>query len=176
MPDYSKTMIYKLICDADPTFLYVGSTVAWHKRKCRHKTNTVNAPARVYEQIRALGGWDQVKMILIETHPCNNKLEAHAREQYWIDQLKANMNSIRAHTTREQFLEEDKKRSKAYHEANREEVLRKKKTHYQANKEEDLSKKREKVPCECGSVINRGDKARHCKTNVHKEWETLAGI
>ena len=173
MPDYSKTLIYKLTCDADPTFLYVGSTVQWNQRKYVHKKDSHNKPAKLYQQIRTLGGWDNIKMTLVETYPCNNNREQEAREQHWIDQLKPNMNMLRAYTTREQMLEQhklynttrdkedSKRRSRAYREANREEMKR---------------KKSEVIECECGALFTRSVKARHCRTKVHQDWASLAGV
>ena len=37
---YENTLIYKLICDKDPNFLYLGHTTAYTKRKNKHKDNS----------------------------------------------------------------------------------------------------------------------------------------
>jgi len=42
-----------------------------------------------------------------------------------------------------------------------------KKTYYQRNKELINEKRREKINCECGSVISRDNKYRHLKTRKH---------
>lgn len=173
MPDYSKTQIYKLTCDADPTFLYVGSTVQWHQRKYVHKQYSVYKPAKLYKQIRSLGGWDNIQMSWLEDYSCNSNIEAKAREQHWIDQLKPNMNMLRAHTTREQMLEQQKLYNTT---RDKEDNKRRCKTYRDANREEMKRKANEVIDCECGSYYRRSDKARHCKTKQHKEWAALAGV
>jgi len=40
-------------------------------------------------------GWDEVKIILIESFPCDNKMELEKRERYYIDQLSPSLNSSR---------------------------------------------------------------------------------
>ena len=61
--DYSKTIIYKLVCnDVDVTELYVGSTTNFrnrkneHNNKC-HNTNSVKYNYKIYQFIRANGGF-----------------------------------------------------------------------------------------------------------------------
>ena len=173
MPDYSKTLIYKLTCDADPTFLYVGSTVQWNQRKYVHKKDSAYKPAKVYQQIRALGGWDNIKMILVETYLCNNNREQEAREQHWMDQLKPNMNMLRAYTTREQMLEQHRLYNTT---RDKEDNKRRCKTYREANREEMKQKACEVIECECGGHYTRSHKALHMRSKVHQEWAALAGV
>ena len=61
MPDYSKTIIYKLINYDFPELIYVGSTTNFTKRKQQHKWATLNNKneqhhRKVYETIRKNGG------------------------------------------------------------------------------------------------------------------------
>lgn len=37
MPDYSKTIIYKIQHEDDESLVYVGSTTNFTRRKCEHK-------------------------------------------------------------------------------------------------------------------------------------------
>ena len=46
--DYSKTIIYKIICNDDPNFLYVGSTTNYVKRKQQHKSTCSNEKDKNY--------------------------------------------------------------------------------------------------------------------------------
>ena len=50
---------------------------------------------KVYQIIRANGGWDNWIMIEIEKYPCKDGNEARARERYYFDLLNATMNMIR---------------------------------------------------------------------------------
>ena len=154
-----KVDIYKLICEDDPEFLYVGSTKNWRSRKAEHKSYTVNEKdhrhnMKLYQEIRVLGGWDKIKMVLIEHYECQSKREAEAREQYHIEQLKPNRNGKRAFLTIEQKVEQKRSCNKHWYEANKEQI----------------------IACECGAVICRNYISKHCKTKAHKDWVALVGI
>ena len=97
--DYSKTIIYKLVCkDLSVKNLYVGHTTNWKQRKTSHKCNCTKEGnkdyhLKVYKTMRDNGGWDNWEMIEIEKYPCNDEREARARERFQYEQLYANMNS-----------------------------------------------------------------------------------
>ena len=68
MPDYSKTIIYKLINYDCPESLYVGSTTNFTKRKQDHKKSSYNEKSKrynlkLYEIIQKNGGWEHWHMI-----------------------------------------------------------------------------------------------------------------
>ena len=171
MPNYTKCLMYKLICDEDPTFLYIGHTTNWTKRKALHKSECVIYPHRkVYQKIRKLGGWENIKMIWIEDYPCNNNREGEAREQYWMDTLKSNMNTIRAFLTEEQRKEEAKEYHKESYENNKEAVLEYQKEYYEANKEAIISKRQSKYNCECGGRYTYSHKTEHLRSKKHQDW------
>ena len=57
MPDYAKTIIYKLINYDVPELVYVGSTTNFTRRKQQHKLETNNKNQRkLYVSIRDNGG------------------------------------------------------------------------------------------------------------------------
>lgn len=186
MPDYQKTMIYKLVCNEDPTFLYVGHTTNWKGRKKAHKEKCDHAKHRkLYQHIDALGGWNNIKMIWIEDYPCNTKREAEAREQQFMDELKSNMNTYRAYCTAEQRKKRDLENKKEYYKENKESLTEKHKEYrennkekcnkqsreyYQDNKESLAEKYKKTFECECGSTLRIHDRARHFKTKKHQAW------
>lgn len=165
--DYSKTIIYHFVCkDQMITCQYVGSTTNFNHRKGEHKSDchletSKHYHLKVYQTIRANGGWDNWSMVPLEEYPCENKMQKLIREQYWMDQLKPQMNSvnaIRSEETREEYMKgyyvenkevlaqynkayrEDNKvtlaeKTKAYREANFEVLAEKKKAYYRSNKE-----------------------------------------
>ena len=68
MPDYSKTIIYKLINYDYPELVYVGSTTNFTKRKQQHKSRCLNSNEKnynlkVYVSIREYGVWENWNMI-----------------------------------------------------------------------------------------------------------------
>jgi len=116
--DYSKTIIYKLVCkDLSVKDLYVGHTTNWIKRKSNHKKNCYNANSKrhnfkVYTMMRDNGSWDNWDMIEIEKYPCNDEREARTRERYWYEELHASMNTNRPIWTEEEKKEYEKNRDR----------------------------------------------------------------
>jgi uncharacterized protein YbcC (UPF0753/DUF2309 family) len=128
MPDYSKTIIYKLINYDYPELVYVGSTTNFTKRKQQHKSNCLNSNEKnhnlkVYVSIRKYGGWENWNMIKICEYPCINKREAEQEEDKYMMELKANINSHRA------FITDEEKNNyiKQYREDNKDIIKEKKK-------------------------------------------------
>jgi uncharacterized protein YxeA len=111
--DYSKIIIYKIICnDTNITELYVGSTTLFKRRKTQHKTSCINVSGKaynlkIYKTIRDNGGWDNWEMLEIEKFPCTDGNEARARERHYFDLLNASLNTLRP------FISEDEKYKKA---------------------------------------------------------------
>ena len=95
--DYSKGLIYKIVCmDLSIKDNYVGSTTNFTVRKNSHKSACNNPYSdnhnlKVYQMIRANGGWENWDMILIQYFPCKTELELLAREHYWYEKLNSNM-------------------------------------------------------------------------------------
>ena len=87
MPDYSKTVIYKIVCkDETVDYLYIGSTTNLKKRKDKHKCACNNEThnnynQKMYIEMRNNGGWENFILIEIEKYPCNDKRQAEAREE-----------------------------------------------------------------------------------------------
>jgi hypothetical protein len=98
--DYSNTIIYKISCkDPAVTDLYVGHTTNFVQRKHSHKqsctnTKTNNYNCKLYEAIRANGGWTNWKMEIIYFFECKNHYEARKKEQEYFESLHATLNSI----------------------------------------------------------------------------------
>ena len=94
---YDNSIIYKIVCnDTKIDFLYIGSTINFRDRKCKHKRDSINSNIKIHTIIRENGGWNNWKMIPIEIFLCKNKLELRIREQFWIDKLNSNLNSNKA--------------------------------------------------------------------------------
>ena len=86
MPDYTKTIIYKLINYDFPELVYVGSTTNFTKRKYQHKdgvlcmTNKARY-RKLYVSIRGHGGWESWELLKICDYPCSDKREAEQEEE-----------------------------------------------------------------------------------------------
>ena len=113
----------------------------------------------------------------IENFECVNKNVPNRTEKEWREAnkerikeyLQANKERIAEQTKayREANKERIAEQEKAYREANKERIAEQKKAYREAHREAHREKIREKYTCECGSVICRGEKARHEKTKKH---------
>ena len=151
--DYSKTIIYKIVCnDLEKTEVYVGHTTDFTKRKYGHKSTCYNEKnknhnLKIYQYIRENGGWDNFSMIEIEKYTCNDGNEARARERYWFETLNAKLNMFRPISTEEEKVncvklyfkehqEEIHENRKLYREEHREELCEKSKLYNKEHQEE----------------------------------------
>lgn len=118
MTDYSKTIIYEIICnDITITDCYVGSTVDFNSREQQHKKSCCDEDDdehnnKKYVFIRDNGGWDNWTMLEIEKYPCLNKTQSREREQYYYDIRNSTLNSIRPFITDEERTEESRERTR----------------------------------------------------------------
>jgi hypothetical protein len=98
--DYSNTIIYKITCnDPNVNDVYVGHTTNFVQRKHAHKQSCINEKSsnnksKLYEMIRANGGWINWNMEIIHFCNCKNHYEARIKEQEYFVLLKATLNSI----------------------------------------------------------------------------------
>jgi len=120
-PDYSKTIIYKIIpIDPNLTSCYIGSTTNFTKRKNAHKTSCINENVKgydypLYKHIRENGNWDSFTMIEIEKYPCKDANESRARERYYVELLKANLNGVMPNRSK-------KESDKLYNQTHKDEI------------------------------------------------------
>jgi hypothetical protein len=160
--DYSKTVMYKLVCkDTNVSEIYVGHTTNVKKRRSHHMDNSKyinrkNYNLKVYQYIRENGGWNNWDMIIFEDYPCNDIFEATKREGYWIKELQANLNCKIAGRTKSEWQKENR-------ENNKEKEKEKKKQYYEKIKE----KTKEKVICKCGCEILKCCLKKHMTTPKH---------
>jgi hypothetical protein len=97
--DYANTIIYKITCnDKQVTDVYVGHTTNIVQRKYAHKQSCINSKNinynnRVYEVIRANGGWSNWSLEIINCYNCADQYAAKKKEQEYIDLLQATLNN-----------------------------------------------------------------------------------
>jgi hypothetical protein len=98
--DYSNTIIYKITCkNSLIKDVYVGHTTNFVQRKHAHKQSCINAKTsnhkcKLYEVIRANGGWANWKMEIINFFDCADHYAARKKEQEYFISLNATLNSI----------------------------------------------------------------------------------
>ena len=130
-------VFYKFVCnDENIKCCYVGSTANFSDRKRRHfqtcnNPNNIYYHYKIYETIRANGGWENWKMVIIGEAKEISLTQSRILEQNYIDELEEKLNTNRAYRTKGDILEQ----KKAYREANKEKIAEINKTYYEANKE-----------------------------------------
>jgi hypothetical protein len=176
MVNYNNSIIYKLCCkDIDVKEVYVGSTTNFIRRRQQHKdacNNNVKYNYRVYQFIRANGGFENFDMIQIEKYSCDDKRELHARERYWIEELNATLNCLIPMRTHKEYYEKKKEKNKEYNKEYRknniEKIKEKKKEYYEKNKEKISQKNKKTYYCEsCEKELLLINKLRHEKSFSH---------
>ena len=155
-------VVYKLRClDLSIKEFYVGSSmnikerIKTHKSGCNN-TNNKSYTYKVYKFIRDNGGYDAWTYDILLEVDVEDKDDLRLNyERKYILELNPQLNSqIEGRTVKE------------WEKANKELVVTRKKKYREKNKE----KIAEKLQCECGSIISRGGKARHEKTNKHIDF------
>jgi hypothetical protein len=163
--DYSKTIMYKIVPnDLNISECYIGHTINFTNRKRLHKCRCNNQKTegynfKVYKTIRDNGGWDNWSMVLVESYPCSNRLEAAARERYWYENLNGNLNSQVPNTTHNESV-------KNWKNNNPEKVL------LQAKKDCAIYRKKntKKINCDCGGRYTILNKSTHLKSKKHLKF------
>jgi len=202
--DYSKTTFYKIISkDPNISDLYIGHTTNFTRRKNQHKQSCEietrhNYNQKVYQFIRANGGFKNWLILEIETRECKDANEARRIEGEYIRSLNATLNRVIAGRTMKEYKDE-----------NKEEIYAKAKVHFDcicgssvriSDKSEHIKsakhiqyledneliekgviqpfskhkkyaeRRMEKIHCECGRTYNRSNKSTHLNTKVHKQY------
>jgi hypothetical protein len=139
---------------------YVGHTTNFTERKSGHKSVCCNEKdkahnLKLYQNIRANGGWTNWEMMPLEEYPCENRTQARIREQYWLDKLQTKLNAIKAFLTehgKKEYAKENSEYYKQYRNNHR-------------NEQKEYAK--QKITCECGIIYCQSNKSNHLKTKKH---------
>jgi len=197
MPNYQRGKIYKII-DNITGKVYFGSTIepTLAKRLTKHISNFKyykQGKGSYFSSFEIFENNDYV-IILVELFPCGSRDELLMRERYWIDNNEC-INKNRPITTieekqqyQEQYQQEHKdeiqQQRKEHYQEHKIEILEKvkqynkehknekqqyNKQHYQDNKEEINKKQLQKITCECGREIRKGDIAKHKTRKIHND-------
>jgi hypothetical protein len=115
--DYSNTIIYKIFCK-DPSIkeIYIGHTTNFVTRKSAHKSSCKNSNSYIYSYIRAHGGWDNWKILILDDINCKNYEEARKAEQSYIDEYNSELNSTNAYSVKEKTEKEYNEKEYTYKE------------------------------------------------------------
>ena len=192
--DYSKTIIYKIVCkDLSVKDLYVGHTTDFIRRKYTHMYICCNPEQKkhslkVYQIIRDNGGWENWEMVEVEKYPCSDSNEARSRERFWYENLYATLNSsfpLRnkyeyrktnkdlLHEKARKFYEINKERIKLnvylYANDNKDKISQRSKLYREKNADVIKAHKGAVEICECGIQYTHAHRQRHLRTKIHQK-------
>lgn len=185
--DYSKGKIYKIVADTDEEYKpYVGSTIEeLSQRMASHRSTYKNWKKGKNSKCNSCDlfdkfGVENCKIILLEEYPCDSKMKLLMKEREWFDKMEC-CNKIKPFASKEEKVEKRKiwydenkeqitEQKKKYNETHKEQVAEYHKIYYKANKEKLDEKEKEKYECVCGSIICKGEKARHEKSLKHQNY------
>ena len=188
--DFSKGLIYSIVCKTDETLLYVGSTTNFTQRKYEHKTVCNNEKHKdhntpVYVMIRANGGWDNFVIKPVKEFPCENNIQLVIEEERIRKEMKANLNTYRAYVSPEEYKEQIKEwrkdnaeyvaeYKKKYNQENSAKIAEDKKKYREANtaKIAEYTKKyREANPAKNAESCKKYYEANTAKmSEAKKQW------
>ena len=136
--DFSKGLIYSIVCKTDETLLYVGSTTNFTQRKSSHKStcnneNDENHNFPVYVMIRANGGWDSFNIKPVKEFPCESKIQLVIEEERFRVEMQAKLNTNRAYLSPEERKREHAVDMKNYQKANLAKFAEHNKKYHKAN-------------------------------------------
>ena len=137
--DYQNSKIYKIINDALPDLVYYGSTVnTLSKRFGEHKSKSNKCTSKQLFDCDV-----KPQIFLVESFPCNSKIELNARERWHIENNVC-INKQIPNRTKKEWCENNKGKIneyvKQYKIDNKEEIKLQRAKHYQDNKERLLTK------------------------------------
>jgi len=138
MVNYQNSKIYKLVGGG---LTYYGSTCnELRKRLIQHKTKNNPCKSKLL-----FDSGDKVEIILVEKYPCNDKMELHQRERYYIENFEC-VNKLIPSRTKKQWEEINKNKrqeqQKEWEEINKIKRQEKRKKWYEVNKEKVKEKKK----------------------------------
>lgn len=129
MPNYQLSKIYKIVSN-QTNKIYIGSTTnpyisqRFSQHKCNYKKWQLGKQHYLtsYEIVK----YDDAKIILIESYPCNIVEELLAREQYWLDNTPNNCNKLickkkedeNRKIYKQQYYEKNKEKNKMRYQKN----------------------------------------------------------
>ena len=174
MPDYQQAKIYRIVNDSMPGTVYYGSTtqklsmrMATHR--CYAKTKNFSSK-QLFESGKAI-------IVLVEEYPCNSKEELLKRERYYIEKNDCVNKNIPGRTIKDWRID-NQDYQKNYYQDNKEKHKEYFKEYRVKNKEklaeyQQSYRDENKITCECGKIVSKGNFAKHNKTKSHKKKSAL---
>jgi hypothetical protein len=151
MPDYSKSKIYKIVCNITG-LVYIGSTTQTLSQRLQdHKKNYKQYLNEKFDFVSSfiIIENNNYNIILIEDCACEKKEQLLSKERFWIENTECVNLKIPLRTQKEWrednkekmkkylklWYEDNQEKIKQYREINKEKIAEKNKKYYEENKE-----------------------------------------
>lgn len=172
MPDYKNGKIYTIRNKNDDKLIYVGSTCKKYlsDRMGNHRSHCKKNPNALFYGL--VENWNDWYIELYENFPCESKNELTKREGEVIRDI-GTLNKKRAGLNLPPIINSDKTEyQKEYYGKiiDKTKKSEQDKKYRQNNKKIIAEKKKEKITCECGSIVRKDDISKHHRTIKHQEW------
>jgi hypothetical protein len=158
MVNYQLGKIYKIV-DLSTDECYIGSTCepTLARRLAKHigHLREYEAGKRRYITSFKILENRNYDIQLIEAYPCNNKMELHAREGYYIKNTECVNKVVPTRTDAEYSLDTREKR----------------KLYRLNNKEKIRANKSRRYNCMCGGKYTHCNKSNHYRSNKHQQFD-----
>ncbi len=176
---YENTICYKIVCKDDSIKdTYIGHTVDFQSRLKNHKCNCHNSSSKeynhkIYQFIRANGGFENWSVQVIETYNCKNRNEAKQHEQMLIKQHNSSLNTTTPGRTNQEWLKDNREKMiqyrKAYRAENLQYMTQRDTQYYLLNRDQIRERRKQTVECPyCKCLVQTCVQARHNNTKKHQ--------
>ena len=115
-------------------------------------------------------GLENCKIELIENYPSNSIEEIRKREGFYIQTTDCVNKRVAGQTMqdyRNKYRQQILKQRRDHYATNKEIYAERSHKYYVENQETIKQRKAEKIICECGATIRKGDKPKHERTQTH---------
>lgn len=153
--------IYKITCNITNECYYGSSKIKSNLRLNSHKSKSNQS---ISKQIIDRGNYT---FIILENDIEDDKLIE--REYYYINGFDC-INKNKPCIKEDNKLYRKRVQELQRYYDNKEEILKQRKENYNKNKEQISIKRKQTYTCDCGSIIQMGEKSRHNKTGIHKKY------
>ena len=174
MPDYSKSVIYKLYDNTNGDTYYGSTCNELRFRIAKHKSAAIcdNKSCSCKSKSIILNG--DYSYSVVEEYPCESKRQLETRERWWIENNNCVNRRIPTRTHKEcdderyaNNKEKEQERGRNYYKNNKEVQSAGRLEYYHKHKEEVKIKRSVKVLCECGILVTKYYLPKHKTTANH---------
>jgi len=162
---------------------YIGKTKNLKQRLIEHKRKTNKCSSRLLNNFECLvieefddeDDLDNAEQFYYDLYKglygdkivnrCRPLQTQKEQTKRWRETHKEHMKEYRQ-THKERIAEEKKE----WYEKNKDKLAERKKEYYKINKNKIAERIKQKITCECGSVINYGEKTPHSKSKKHQNY------